>query len=332
MLVDTGGYFNQDATVKLIRQFSPERVNTAIYTHGHVDHACGMPAIVADAQKKNVARPRVVGHRAVAARFDRYKRTAGYNNVVNTRQFNRPASWPTEYVYPDTYFDNQLNVVAGDDKFECHHARGETDDHCWVFIPQRKLLCTGDLIIWAAPNAGNPQKAQRYAREWAEALRVMARLGAEVLVPGHGYPVFGAIRVRQVLNDTAELSAEPVRSDDCDDERGRHARRDNSHREAAGKSRGKAVAASRCTTSPNLSCATSGGWKADGTTARRRISSPRATASGRARSRTLAGGVAPLIARANAKAGSRRSRAGVSSGRIGQWRRRRTTNRRMKRG
>src|SRR6266404_734771 len=203
VLIDTGGYFNQEATVKLIREFSPDRVNTAIYTHGHVDHACGMPAIVADAQKNKVARPRVVGHRAVAARFDRYKRSVGYNNVVNTRQFNRPASFPTEYVYPDTYFDSQLNVVAGDDRFECHHARGETDDHCWVFIPHRKVLCTGDFIIWAAPNAGNPQKAQRYAREWAEALRAMARTGAEVLVPGHGYPVFGAIRVRQVLNDTA---------------------------------------------------------------------------------------------------------------------------------
>src|SRR5215469_1924118 len=202
VLIDTGGYFNQDATVKLIRQFSPDRVNTAIYTHGHVDHACGMPAIVADAQKSNRARPRVVGHRAVAARFDRYKRTTGYNNVVNTRQFSRTSAWPTEYVYPDTYFDSQLNVVAGDHKFECHHARGETDDHCWVYIPQRKVLCTGDFIIWAAPNAGNPQKAQRYAREWAEALRAMAKVGAEVLVPGHGYPVFGAIRVRQVLNDT----------------------------------------------------------------------------------------------------------------------------------
>ena len=203
VLIDTGGYFNQDATVKLIRQFSPDRVHTAIYTHGHVDHACGMPAIVADAQKSNRARPRVVGHRAVAARFDRYKRTTGYNNVVNARQFNRQSVWPTEYVYPDTTFDSQLNVVAGDHKFECHHARGETDDHCWVYIPQRKVLCTGDFIIWAAPNAGNPQKAQRYAREWAEALRVMARVGAEVLVPGHGYPVFGAIRVRQMLNDTA---------------------------------------------------------------------------------------------------------------------------------
>lgn len=203
VLVDTGAYFNQDETLKLLRQFSTDRVHTAIYTHGHVDHACGTPAILADAQKNKVARPRIVGHRAVAARFDRYKRTVGYNNVVNTRQFNRPAAWPTEYVYPDTYFDNQLNVVAADDRFECHHARGETDDHCWVYIPQRKVLCTGDLIIWAAPNAGNPQKAQRYARQWAEALRAMAKTGAEVLLPGHGYPIFGALRIRQVLNDTA---------------------------------------------------------------------------------------------------------------------------------
>jgi alkyl sulfatase BDS1-like metallo-beta-lactamase superfamily hydrolase len=205
VMVDTGAYFNQRETLELVRKFSPDRINTAIYTHGHVDHACGTPALLDDARQHNFARPRVVGHRAVSARFDRYKRTPGYNAAINARQFSRPSVWPTEYVYPDTYFDNQLNVVAGDHKFECHHARGETDDHCWVYIPQRKVLCTGDLIIWAVPNAGNPQKAQRYAREWAEALRAMAKLGAEVLVPGHGYPVFGALKVKRVLNDTAEF-------------------------------------------------------------------------------------------------------------------------------
>ena len=203
VLIDTGAYFNFHHTIEMLRKFSHDRVNTAVYTHGHVDHACGMPALVNEAQQNKVARPRVVGHRAVQARFDRYKRTPGYNSCINTRQFNRPAHWPVEYVYPDTYFDHQFNVVAGDMRFECHHARGETDDHCWVYIPQRKVLCTGDLIIWAAPNAGNPQKVQRYAREWAEALRLMAKTGAEVLLPGHGYPVFGAIKVRQVLNDTA---------------------------------------------------------------------------------------------------------------------------------
>jgi len=66
-------------------------------------------------------------------------------------------------------------------------------------------LCTGDLFIWASPNAGNPQKVQRYPREWAAALRQMAALGAEVLSPGHGVPIFGAARVRQALEETAML-------------------------------------------------------------------------------------------------------------------------------
>lgn len=204
VLIDTGAHHNQTETVAMVRRWSPDRVNSAIYTHGHVDHAAGMAAFLAEAQGARRSRPRVVGHRAIAGRFDRYKRTVGYNSVINSRQFAGPVHWPEEYVYPDTYFDHQLNVAAGTWRFECHHARGETDDHCWVFIPSRKVLVTGDFIIWAAPNAGNPQKVQRYAREWAEALRLMAKAGAEVLLPGHGVPIFGEIHVRHVLNDTAE--------------------------------------------------------------------------------------------------------------------------------
>ncbi len=67
------------------------------------------------------------------------------------------------------------------------------------------MLCSGDLFIWASPNAGNPQKVQRYPREWAVALRTMAELGAEILLPGHGVPVIGADRIRQALTDTADL-------------------------------------------------------------------------------------------------------------------------------
>ncbi len=204
VLIDTGAWFNQDETVRMVRRFAPDRINTAIYTHGHVDHALGMAAFAAEVQKNHVARARVVGHRAVAARFDRYKRTSGYNGLINGRQFGAAAAWPSDYVYPDTYFDDRLTVTAGGVKFECHHGRGETDDASWVYIAQRKTLCTGDFIIWAAPNAGNPQKAPRYAREWAEALRAMAKTGAEVLLPGHGVPVFGAVRIRQMLNETAE--------------------------------------------------------------------------------------------------------------------------------
>jgi alkyl sulfatase BDS1-like metallo-beta-lactamase superfamily hydrolase len=46
---------------------------------------------------------------------------------------------------------------------------------------------------------------QRYAAEWAAALREMAELGADVLLPGHGVPVVGADRIRQALSDTADF-------------------------------------------------------------------------------------------------------------------------------
>src|SRR5205823_5953566 len=86
-------------------------------------------------------------------------------------------------------------------RLELTHARGETDDHTWLWWAARRILFTGDLFFWVAPNAGNPQKVQRYAAEWAVALRAMAARGAEVLVPGHGVPVVGAGRVRQALED-----------------------------------------------------------------------------------------------------------------------------------
>lgn len=204
VLIDTGSYFNQDQTLALIRTYSTARIHTVIYTHGHLDHAGGTAAVVAEAGKNHVARPRVVGHRAIAERLDLYKRAAGYNRRVDDLLYGSGAAFPSEFVYPDTYFDHQFNVVAGADKFQCHHARGETQDHCWVYIPAAKVLCTGDFFIWAAPSAGHPLKAQRYPRDWAEALRAMAKSGAEVLLPGHGSPIFGAMRIRQALNDTAE--------------------------------------------------------------------------------------------------------------------------------
>src|SRR5271165_1561083 len=53
VLIDTGAYFNQDQTVARVRRYSPDRINAAIYTHGHVDHVCGMPAFLAEAQKNH---------------------------------------------------------------------------------------------------------------------------------------------------------------------------------------------------------------------------------------------------------------------------------------
>src|SRR6185312_14631023 len=127
------------------------------------------------------------------------------NSCINTRQFSIPVAFPTRFRDPDETYASQLTVGLDGVDVELHHARGETDDHTWVWLPSLRVLCTGDLFIWAVPNAGNPQKVQRYPRQWAEALRKMAALGAEVLLPGHGVPIFGEARVHTALSETAEL-------------------------------------------------------------------------------------------------------------------------------
>ena len=67
----------------------------------------------------------MVGHRAVAARFDRYRLTAGYNGIINGRQFGAATiQWPTEYHYPDEVYDEALTIRAGGETLELHHARG----------------------------------------------------------------------------------------------------------------------------------------------------------------------------------------------------------------
>ena len=203
VLVDTANYVGRDRTFAAVRAIDPGPLHAAIYTHGHADHAFGLPPFLAEAAGKGWPRPRIVGHRSVAARFDRYRATLGYNGLINARQFSIAASWPTEYDYPDTVYDQALRLDTDGVALELQHARGETDDATWVWWPERRILWTGDLFIWVAPNAGNPQKVQRYAAEWAGALREMAARGAELLIPGHGMPIVGADRVRQALTDTA---------------------------------------------------------------------------------------------------------------------------------
>ena len=206
LLVDTGSQFFARTVHASIRTWTSARLDTAVYSHGHIDHVFGVPVFEEESAANGWAAPRVISHEALPARFDRYVLTAGYNEVVNRRQFALPdLKWPTDYRYPDETYRDHHHLDLGSTRIELHHARGETDDHTWTWLPQRKVLCCGDLFIWASPNAGNPQKVQRYPREWAVACREMASLGAEVMLPGHGLPIIGFDRIVQALTDTADL-------------------------------------------------------------------------------------------------------------------------------
>jgi len=48
-------------------------IGTVVYTHGHVDHATGGQAILDHSAARGDQRPRFIAHKALPARFDRYK-------------------------------------------------------------------------------------------------------------------------------------------------------------------------------------------------------------------------------------------------------------------
>ncbi len=206
VLVDTGSRETASQTLTTLRHWDNAPVHTVVYTHGHIDHTWGARLLDQEAEARGIARPRIIAHRNVLHRFERYDATHGLNSLVMGRQFNQPGyTFPDNHRRPDQVYDDTLRVTVGGVRIELAHGRGETDDATFVWLPEKRILISGDFVIWVFPNAGNPRKVQRYAPDWAAALRRMRGLAPAVLIPGHGPVVFGQARAAQILGDGAEL-------------------------------------------------------------------------------------------------------------------------------
>lgn len=190
-----------------IRRLSDKPIRYVIYTHGHFDHAFGVWSLLEEAEQRGLPRPVLVAHQKVPERFDRYRELAGQHDHINRIQFALPPELKVveeeAFFYPDVTYADRMLLRVGELTLRLHHAMGETDDATWVWIPERRTVCTGDLFLWSCPNIGNPFKVQRYEVEWADALEAMAALEPEALAPGHGPAIRGVAEVRAACLDTA---------------------------------------------------------------------------------------------------------------------------------
>jgi glyoxylase-like metal-dependent hydrolase (beta-lactamase superfamily II) len=200
LLIDSGTQPNAPSLHAAVRAWSDQPLHTVVYTHGHIDHVFGVKPFL-DAGE----RPRIVAQENCVGRFQRYALTQGLNQAVNRRQFGTEgAAFPVDFAWPTVTFRDGLALRLGKLDVTITAGKGETDDHCFVWLPRQRYLFTGDFIVWRSPNCGNPQKVQRYPVEWAEALERMAALEAEWLFPGHGLVIKGRDAVRLVLTETAQ--------------------------------------------------------------------------------------------------------------------------------
>lgn len=198
---------------KAIREFSDKPIKYIVYSHGHFDHCFGFFSLLEEVKAKGWDIPKVIAHENVLKRFEKYRMLENYHAWLNKNQFR---SIRTKK-FPPVSAQETLNpsiVLHGNEKyllkfggytFEIYHDIGETDDSLWMYFKEKNVLFTGDLVMNPSfPNVGNPNKVQRYPKQWAIAMEKMLEKKAEYILPGHGKLIVGKKDVKDVLSIRAE--------------------------------------------------------------------------------------------------------------------------------
>jgi alkyl sulfatase BDS1-like metallo-beta-lactamase superfamily hydrolase len=202
LLVDVPAQSMMPGLMKSMRAAVSTRVHTVFLTHGHFDHAFSLEPVFQEAARQGHPAPRVIAQRNVLKRLNKYRMLHGYHEHINRIQFRvepGQTAFPYPEYNPDLMFDESISFRIGALDFHAYHQWGETDDAAWVWVPEKRTILAGDLVVWSFPNVGNPFKVQRYTVEWAEALEAMVAKEPEILIPGHGPLLEGREKIRDTL-------------------------------------------------------------------------------------------------------------------------------------
>jgi cyclase len=85
-------------------------------------------------------------------------------------------------VVPNVAFNDSLTVRLGKREVQILFlGRGNTSGDAVIFVPDSKVVVTGDLIVWPTPYSYGS-----FLSEWLQTLAKVKALGATTIIPGHG--------------------------------------------------------------------------------------------------------------------------------------------------
>lgn len=100
------------------------------------------------------------------------------------KDLDRVASEAAHYRYqaPNLTFTQALDIDLGGIEVQVRHlGRANTGGDAVVYLPARKLLVTGDIVVHPVPYTYDG-----YPSEWVRTLEALMALPADTIVPGHG--------------------------------------------------------------------------------------------------------------------------------------------------
>lgn len=218
------------ADIALIRTVTDKPVKYLVNTHWHGDHTHGNG--VYRAMFPNLT---IVGARAnrafIAVNQGRYPKqvvlatspqhktlavlepilasgrdTSGRMLSANERKrlgaivdglHNEIAEMPKVEVAPPTMlFDDRLDLYLGKRRVELHNwGRGNSPADVTVYVPDTKVLFTGDIMVYPVPFTG-----ASYPTLWIDVLRGIEQIPVSSTVPGHGAVQHDHAYTRQLRN------------------------------------------------------------------------------------------------------------------------------------
>jgi glyoxylase-like metal-dependent hydrolase (beta-lactamase superfamily II) len=175
MVIDTQAtpVMAQDV-IRRIREVTDKPIKYVVLSHYHAVRVLGASAYNADHIIASNATYDLIVERG---QFD-------YDSEVGRfpRLFQGVESVPG-LTWPSLTFESSMTLWMGKRRVELMHlGRGHTKGDIVVWLPEEKILFSGDLVEFGA----TPYTGDAYLTDWPDTLARVSELGAEKLVPGRG--------------------------------------------------------------------------------------------------------------------------------------------------
>ncbi|HSD09640.1 MAG TPA: alkyl sulfatase dimerization domain-containing protein, partial [Candidatus Binatia bacterium] len=200
------------------RKITAKPVKAIVYTHNHYDHVMGAEGVV---RREDVAAGRVpiYAHERLVDGLEKQLSVVG--EAIGVRSMYTFGTFLGEgpegsvnegigpklvigtagFIPPTRTFADRLEVNVAGLRLELIYAPSETDDEIVVWMPERRVLQSAEVIQGEAfPNLYTIRgTTYRDPVQWYESIDRLRELGPEYLVPSHGRPVEGKAEVDSLL-------------------------------------------------------------------------------------------------------------------------------------
>ena len=155
-----------------IRKITSKPIKYVINTHFHGDHVFGNQ-IFAEATA-------IIAHKN--GRLFLEGKT-GQEHLAQFKKMGIPGLEDTRIVIPDISYQQGLDIIFGRFNLQIRYlGKGHTDSDTIIYIPEEKVLITGDLVF----NGKIPFAGHAYISEWIKRVEELEKFDANIIIPGHG--------------------------------------------------------------------------------------------------------------------------------------------------